>query len=260
MAREYITLKVKRQDNPKSAPYWEEFKIPYRPNMNVISTLMEVRKNPVNSKGQKTSAPVWECNCLEEVCGACTMVINGVPRQSCAALIDKLPDGVVTLEPLSKFPIVRDLIVDREKMFENLKRVKAWNEVDGSWNLGRGPRFRETDRQWAYVISKCMTCGCCTEACPNFNEKASFVGPFAIAQVRNHNIHPIGDQTKEMRLDALLEEGGIADCGNSQNCVRVCPKHIPLTTHIAAMNRDTTLYSISRWLKKGAEAAVETAG
>ena len=46
---------------------------------------------------------VWECNCLEEVCGACTMVINGKVRQACTALVDALPQPIV-LEPMSKFP------------------------------------------------------------------------------------------------------------------------------------------------------------
>ena len=46
--------------------------------------------------------PVWESACLEEVCGACTMLINGKSRQACSALVDKLgkPDEPVTLEPL----------------------------------------------------------------------------------------------------------------------------------------------------------------
>ena len=57
--------------------YDEEFEIPYRPNMNVISALMEIRRNPVTAKGKKTTPIAWDMNCLEEVCGACSMVING---------------------------------------------------------------------------------------------------------------------------------------------------------------------------------------
>ena len=46
---------------------------------------------------------------------------------------------------------------------------------------------------------------------------------------------------KDERLDALMDDGGISNCGNSQNCVEVCPKGIPLTTSIAAMNRATNI-------------------
>ncbi|MDP4155966.1 MAG: 2Fe-2S iron-sulfur cluster-binding protein, partial [Bacillota bacterium] len=110
---------ITRQDGPNTAPYQEEFEIPYRPNMNVISSLMEIRRNPVNAKGQKTTPVAWDMNCLEEVCGACSMVINGKPRQSCSALIDQL-EQPVRLAPMSTFPIVRDLQVDRSRMFDSL--------------------------------------------------------------------------------------------------------------------------------------------
>lgn len=247
---EFIHLKVKRKDNPDASPRWEEFKIPYRPNMNVVSVLMEVQKNPVNAQGEKTSPVVWECNCLEEVCGACTMVVNGEVRQSCSTLIDKLSKDVITLEPLSKFPVIRDLMIDRTQIFDHLKEVKAWVEVDGAFPLGRGPRMPEKTRRWAYEISKCMTCGCCYESCPNFNFKSKFIGPAPIAQVRRFNAHPIGKMNEEERLEALMGEGGISDCGNAQNCVKACPKGIDLTISIADMNKETTIYGVKKWFKK----------
>ena len=123
--RQEIILKVKKQDNPNAPAYWEEYKIPYKSNINIIAALMRIRNYPINTKGEKVTAPVWECNCLEEQCGACTMVINGVTRQACSTLVDRLPEGVITLEPLSKFQVVRDLIVDRKQILENLKRVKV---------------------------------------------------------------------------------------------------------------------------------------
>ncbi|GAB7388715.1 succinate dehydrogenase iron-sulfur subunit [Bacillaceae bacterium] len=246
MAEKTIHLIVTRQDGPNGTPYKEEFKIPYRPNMNVIGALMEIQRNPVNAKGEKTTPVTWEMGCLEEVCGACSMVINGKPRQACTALIDKL-EQPIRLEPMSTFPVVRDLVVDRSRMFNALKRVKAWIPIDGTYDLGPGPRMPETERQWAYELSKCMTCGCCLEACPNVNSKSPFIGPFAISLVRLYNTHPTGAMHKEERLEALLEEGGIADCGNSQNCVQVCPKGIPLTTSIAAMNKETTKYAFKRF-------------
>ena len=81
----------------------------------------------------------WDAACLEEVCGSCTMNINGKVRMACSALIDKL-EQPITLEPMRKFPLVRDLAVDRTRMFEALKRVKAWIQLDGTHNLGPGPR------------------------------------------------------------------------------------------------------------------------
>lgn len=239
-AQKTIQLEVLRQDTPESKPYWEKFELDYRPNMNVISALMEIQRNPVNADGKKTTPVSWESVCLEEVCGACSMVINGRPRQSCTALIDKLTQPI-KLEPMATFPVVRDLVVNRNVMFESLQKVKAWVPIDGTYALGEGPRMPERKRQWAYELSKCMTCGVCLEACPNVNDKTDFVGPAILSQVRLFNAHPTGAMNRDERLHTLMADGGLAECGNSQNCVVACPKGIPLTTSIAALNRATSI-------------------
>ncbi|GAK09743.1 succinate dehydrogenase iron-sulfur subunit [Geomicrobium sp. JCM 19038] len=237
---------VTRQDSPDASPYTEEFEIPHRENMNVISALMEIRRNPVTVDGKDSAPVVWDMNCLEEVCGACSMVINGKPRQSCTALVDQL-DQPIRLEPMKTFPVVRDLVVDRSRMFDSLKKVKAWIPIDGTYDLGPGPRMAENKRQWAYELSKCMTCGVCLEACPNVNSKSDFIGPAPVSQVRLFNAHPTGEMNREERLNALMGDGGLSNCGNSQNCVQACPKGIPLTTSIAALNRDMTLQSFKNF-------------
>ena len=112
-----VKLIIKRQDNSESKPYEESFEIPYKENLNVIACLMEIRRNPVNSKGEKTTPVTWDMNCLEEVCGACSMVINGRARQSCSAIVDQL-EQPIRLEPMSTFPVIRDLQVDRSRMFD----------------------------------------------------------------------------------------------------------------------------------------------
>ncbi|MEH6888589.1 succinate dehydrogenase iron-sulfur subunit [Bacillus sp. JJ864] len=242
MSEKTIRLIITRQDGPNSQEYDQEFEIQYRPNMNIISALMEIRRNPVDTKGNKTTPIAWDMNCLEEVCGACSMVINGKPRQSCTALIDKL-EQPIRLKPMKTFPVIRDLQVDRSRMFNALKRVKAWIPIDGTYDLGPGPRMPEKKRQWAYELSKCMTCGVCLESCPNVNSKSDFIGPAPLSQARLFNAHPTGEMHKADRLRAIMGDGGLANCGNSQNCVQSCPKGIPLTTSIAALNRDTTIQS-----------------
>lgn len=249
MSQKEIHLIIERQDRQDGQPYTEEFRIPYRPNMNVIACLMEIQRNPKDIAGKNVAPVAWESNCLEEVCGACMMVINGKPRQACSALIDQL-EQPIRLKPARTFPVVRDLVIDRSRMFKALQKVKAWVPIDGTYDLGAGPRMAERDRQWAYELSKCFTCGACVEACPNVNERTKFIGPFAISQVRLFNTHPTGEMHKEDRLDALMSEGGIHECGNSQNCVQVCPKGIPLTTSIAAMNRAVNRHAFSSWLKR----------
>lgn len=254
MGNKTVRLKVLRQDHPNKpeTKRWEEFDVPWEPQMNVISALMAIRKNPVTADGKTTTPVSWESVCLEEVCGACTMIVNGKVRQSCTALVDQIaPNGEeITLEPMTKFPLVRDLVVDRQRMFDNLKKVKAWIQLDGSHELGPGPRQAPETQEEAYPLSRCMTCGCCMEACPQVNDSSTFIGPAAISQVRFFNLHPSGKMHAAERLEAVMGEGGVADCGKAQNCVEVCPKEIPLVDSIAQVSRATTKHMLFGWLLK----------
>ncbi len=241
MADKVIRFKIKRQYDPSSSPYWEDFEMPYTPGHNVVSALMYIRENPINAAGERVEPVVWECNCMEEVCGACAMLINGVPRQSCAALIDDL-EQPIRLEPLSKFPVIRDLQIDRQKMFDALLKVKAWLEMDGTQDIHQhAPLIAPQEQAARYLVSRCMTCGCCMEACPQYHPDSEFVGPSPLGQIALHNSHPTGRYNKSDRLHEIMGVGGIADCGNAQNCVKVCPKNIPLTDAIADLGRQTTV-------------------
>jgi succinate dehydrogenase / fumarate reductase, iron-sulfur subunit len=234
-----LHFRIWRQETASADGRFEEFKVPWRKGANVISCLMEIQRNPVNAQGQKTTPVIWDSNCLEEVCGSCTMNINGRARMACSTLAHKL-EQPITLEPMRKFPLVRDLAVDRTRMFEGLKRVKAWIQLDGTHNLGPGPRQSQTEQADRYVLSTCMTCGCCLEACPQFKQDNRFIGAAAISQARLFNLHPTGKMNAVDRTRSLMGAGGIQDCGKAQNCVAVCPKEIPLTTSIMAMNRAVT--------------------
>jgi len=228
--------------------YWEAFEQELTPRLNVIAALMRIQKNPINIYGHPTTPVVWESGCLEEVCGSCSMLINGVPRQACSAILENLMEEsgtpIITLAPLSKFPLIRDLCVDRSCMFSHLKRIKAWVPVDGYYPAGPGPDVTPEKQEIMYQHSTCMTCGCCLEACPQFNSHSPFIGPAAIGQARLFSIHPTARSLHTERSRILQQEDGIASCGNAQNCVRVCPKKIPLTDAIAAAGRDTTVQAI----------------
>ena len=249
-----VHLKIRRQDgrDMKETQRWEEFKVPYLPQMNVNSALQQVQKYPRTTEGKDVAPVVWEAACLEEVCGSCTMIINGRVRQACSALVDTIaPNGeMITIEPMSKFPCERDLVVDRSRMFESLKKVRAWIDLDGTHELGPGPRESQEAQEERYPLSRCMTCGCCVEACPQFNDASPFIGPAAINQVRLFNPPPSGKMHKGARLDSMMGEGGVADCGKAQNCVEVCPKEIPLVDSISVVARETTKRMLFGWLLK----------
>lgn len=238
-----VEVHILRQERAQAPSRWEIFQVRYRPNLNVIAILQDLQLNPVTADGKTTTPPAWECACLEEVCGSCTMRVNGKPRQACAALVDQL-EQPIRLEPLSKFPLIRDLMVDRGRMFDHLKQVKAWINLDGTYDLGPGPRYSQDLALMRYKLSECMTCGCCLEACPQYGPHSKFVGPQAISQVRLFNSHPSGKMNASERLESVMGPGGISDCGDAQNCVRVCPKQIPLTESIASVSRAATVHAV----------------
>ncbi len=249
MSRKF-KVKILRQLDPTSGAFWEEFELSLEEGMNMTTVFQRIAADPVTAENQVTTPVAYDASCLEEVCGACSMVINGRVRQACSALVDSLlkeSPGTIEVCPMTKFPVVRDLLVDRRQMFESLKKVKAWIRVDGYHDLGPGPRLPPKVQEDAYPLSRCMSCGCCVEACPQYNDRSPFIGPASISQAILFNAHPTGAVDRDDRLDVLAGIGGIADCGNSQNCVKVCPKDIPLTESIARAGRDTTLHKLRQW-------------
>jgi succinate dehydrogenase / fumarate reductase iron-sulfur subunit len=243
MAQSTIKVEIKRQSNPNAAATTEKFEIPYRPGMNITSLLGEIALNPVDVSGKPTTPITYDSNCLEEICGSCAMLINGKARMACSALVDKL-DQPIQLAPLSKFPVVRDLAVDRSVLFENLKKVKAWVPIDGSYDLGPGPRQHPQIQEQRYPLSNCISCTICMEVCPQFNDATGFVGAATIAQTKLFNMDPSGSVLKEERLRALAGDGGIQECGFAQNCVQACPKQLPLTEAISDMGRDVFIQQV----------------
>ncbi|HZL33816.1 MAG TPA: 2Fe-2S iron-sulfur cluster-binding protein [Tepidisphaeraceae bacterium] len=276
-----IVLRIRRQDRPDASPRWEEFAIPWRPTLNIIACLQYIAAHPVTSAGKETTPVVYDSGCLEEVCGACTMLINGKTRQACSALVDELEptysrqrrdhdnpvyvpvdygthprtrerharprDEPITLEPLTKFPVVRDLLVDRQRLFDDLKRSKCWVPIDGTYDLGPGPPISRELQEERYVLSRCISCASCLEACPQYTATNHFVGAAVFSQVKLFNIHPTGKAIKDERLDVMMDDGGISDCSKAGNCVVVCPKNLPNLESIASVGQQTTLAAIKRF-------------
>ena len=135
-------------------------------------------------------------------------------------------------------------------MFEALKRVQAWVPIDGTHDLGPGPRSAPEDagdRLQAVDLHDLRLLPRGLPAGPRRERVHRPRGDLAGAPLQ---LHPTGEMNQDERLEAASGAGGIQDCGNAQNCVRVCPKEIPLTDSIAAVNRALTKRGIFGLLRR----------
>lgn len=272
MTSKKFTVRIERQDHPSKAPYWQSFDIDYETGLNVTGVLQRISADPTTKEGLKVSPVAYESGCLEEVCGSCTMRINGQVRQACSALVDRLLDddpAGIELRPMSKFPVVRDLCVDRYRLFRALEKLQCWIPVDGYDDMGSGPKQTPAQQELNYPLSQCMSCGCCLDACPQYNEVAverhegeseeayrerrdeqydlHFIGAAAMSQAVLMNSNPTGKALATRRIEALIAAGGIQNCGKAGNCQAVCPKDIPLMHSWGRVNRAATIHAIKRF-------------
>ena len=205
--------------------------------MNCISVLEKIAAAGVTADGRRVAPVAWECNCLEEVCGACTMLVNGRVRHACTALVDSLlaeQPGQIELRPMTKFPVLRDLVVDRSRMFAALEQIQAWVPVDSYLDMGSGPRQSQQDRRWPTSSASASSAAAAWKPVRSSSRSSwpiaatrrteqydarlreanlrGYVGAFAIGQVELFNLNPTGKMIAAERLDVLVGEGGIETC------------------------------------------------
>ncbi len=184
----------------------------------VASALAELNSKDVltDISGEITEKIVWECSCMQKKCGACAMVINGKP---CLACDTKLyGNNTVRIEPLRKFPVVADLMVNRDIIFDDLSRMKVWAEKE----ISAGDK----ENDFMYEASRCLQCGCCLEVCPNFVSGGSFFGMSAMVPssrlLAGMDKHAARDLRKQ--FGKRITDG----CGKSFACRNICPAGIDI--------------------------------
>ena len=238
-------LKIKRQASPVEKPYWEEFALRYEDSDTILSLLIRLSQYP----GEGSTPVHHECNCKEEICGICTIRVNGKPCQSCSTLIKNLSASSlkkpIILEPLTKFPVIKDLTVDRSIISQSLTRIKKWVETDEIF--GSTVDYKKEVQQEIYSYAKCINCGSCYDACPRTDKsEKKYMGPAPIAHVVEMNDHPLGKKSSEDRLKAIMGNDGVLKCGKAMVCEKVCPKKVPLVRSVTRANREILGSLISR--------------
>lgn len=223
-----MNVKILRQAYPGAVPYWQTFACDAPADASVAALLdrLNYRDDVVDIDGNPAGRISWACSCLQGVCGACAMVINGVPALACETFLRDLPGDTLTLEPLKKFPVIADLVVDRSVLQENLKAAGTFIET----YTPSGPE--EYAQQ--YAVAKCLKCGLCLEVCPNYRGGAVFYGAaFANDCYLVASRSPAEQKALTKQYRVHFADG----CSKSLACVEVCPMKIPTLASIAKMNR-----------------------
>ena len=221
-------VKIKRQETSDSASYWQSFNYdgPKHVTVSAVLDALNYTDDLFDAYGKPATRIRWECSCMQAMCGGCAMVINGVPALACSTFADEVKGKELVLEPLSKFPVISDLIVDRSIIYENLNSAGAYLE-----SLAENDKHQHEQQ---YSVAKCLKCGLCLEVCPNYN----FGGEFFGAIFANES-YLITSQSADEKSPIVKEYKThfAAGCSKALSCQSVCPMKIETITSILRMNR-----------------------
>ncbi len=216
-----ITLRI-AQYNPKkdTERKFIEFQVPYEKWTTVLDTILDVKKHFDHSVGVRYY-------CRQESCGSCGMIINGKPKLACFTKITELGSDLVTVEPMHNFPIIRDLVVSFERLFDTHKKLKPYLiSEDSEITPGTKESLQSPEEVEKYIqFANCIKCGLCNSACPTMATDSSFIGPQALAQAYRY-IADNRDKGKDKRLKIIDDSHGIWRCHFAGSCSQVCPKGV----------------------------------
>ena len=232
-------VKIKRNDFSHS--YWDYFEVSAAPENTIRNLLESIQRNPIDQKNKPVSPVVFESNCQQGFCGGCLVLVDGNSTLLCQTKLKSLPKSF-TLEPLSIYPVLRDLIVDKSILFEQEtllsqnRIVEDFDFHDMATQIGSKPHFESA--QWE---QDCIECGACLEVCPRTQ-----IG-FGGARLALKGLHLINENphNKKDLMLLLMNDLDLGACDNAMACVKACPKDIPLDEVWGTLKRKMAQY----WLR-----------
>lgn len=224
-----MKIRVKRQDGPGAAPYWQTFDFSGKGRKTVAGILDEInyRDDLIDENGAPSRRIRWECSCMQKMCGGCAMIINGIPALACGTFVDTEKEELLVLEPLTKFPVVSDLITDRSCILEHQKAALMY----------LGKKGVENEKEFAnrYSVAKCIKCGLCLEVCPNYvGEEGRFYG--AVLANEAYLLYTSSEDRKK-EIAKEYRRHFAAGCSKSLACRDICPMKLSTLSSIGYMNR-----------------------
>ena len=244
MSAKTMTLKLRvwRQKNAAASGRFEEIEARnITPHMSFLE-MLDVVNEDLAQKGIEPFA--FDSDCREGICGACSLVINGIPHGPdrgtavCQLHMRRFKDGgTITIEPwrARAFPPVKDLVVDRSA-FDRIVQAGGFISVNtGSIPEANAIPVGKESAELSMDAAACIGCGACVAACKNASAML-----FVAAKVSHLALLPQGEVEKGVRVRkmiARMDQEGFGNCTNQFECEAACPKEISVS-FIAKMNRE----------------------
>jgi len=228
-----VKLRVFRFDPQKDKePRYKVFAVEAKPTDRLLDCLNKVR-------WEQDGSLAYRMSCAHGICGSDGMTINGVSALACQKLVRDYEVGKeILVEPLSFFPVVKDLVVDMEPFFEREKSVHPEEGIilkEAEESKEHLQSVEERDRIDDDI--KCIMCACCVAACPvNLKEDPDYVGPAAVLRAHRYIFDSrVKDELERLRI--MDKPHGAWSCKSYYKCTQVCPKGILVTKHILEVKR-----------------------
>ena len=175
-------------------------------------------------------------SCREGVCGSCAMNIDGVNTLACQKNIEECSD-LINIYPLPHMKVIKDLVVDLKKAFEQFKSIKPWLSKKTPNNKKENYQSIE-DRDKLDGMWECVMCFSCSTSCPSYwwNED-KYLGPAVLLQA-NRWIQDSRDEEKKERLNELDDSFKLYRCHSIMNCTNSCPKGLNPAKAIAEIKNE----------------------
>jgi fumarate reductase iron-sulfur subunit len=211
---------------------FQSFELPRRTSQTVLDVVTEIQR-------EQDATLSYRFACRVGMCGSCAMVVNGRPRWTCRTRVAQVvgDGGVLRLEPLRNFPVVKDLVVDMAEFFDK------WRAAEGAFEAGPHPAAdfvvvppATPARQAADAGIECIGCGICYSACDVVAWDPDYLGPAALNRAWTlHN--DVRDRGQDARMAAITGRSGCQACHTHMSCTTFCPKDIAPTYSIAGLKR-----------------------
>jgi fumarate reductase iron-sulfur subunit len=218
--RDRIRLEITRYNPARDdKPGVQGYEVPLRSDWVVLDALNYI-------KDQLDGSLTFRWSCRMGVCGSCGMMVNGVPKLTCATFISGYAPGPIRVEPMKNFPVLRDLVVDTSDFLVKLTKSKPWIIRSNEKPIDEGEYIQTPEQLEEFKqFSMCINCMLCYAACPVYGLDPLFSGPAAIALAQRYNMDSRDEGAGE-RLDILSQHDGIWGCTFVGECTQVCPKHV----------------------------------